>query len=108
MRFDGIWIEESDLAQFMNEVKPQSAFTVEIDGCYWVFEFTTEADYNAANKWVYANCPFIYPNDGYVFFDNNTNSYAWKEFKNNTVKTGFNNPDEAEESLFTYLENIEE
>ena len=106
MVFDGIWIDENDIGAFMNEVKPNSAFTVEKDGCYWVFEFRTEEDYNAANKWVYTYCPFMYNREGYIFFDTITNSYAWKVFKNNIEKSGFNNPDEAETSFFDYLEEI--
>ena len=104
MVFDGIWIEENDLAQFMNEVKPESAFTVEMDGCYWVFEFTTEEDYNRAYIWYRTKYPFIYGNKGSIYYDTVSKSYAWECFNDNTIKTGFSDEEEAETSFFDYLE----
>ena len=104
MYYGDILIEEYSVGKFMNEVKPQSAFRVEKEESYWMFEFTTEEDFTKAQAWDYANCPRYFAPNGsdYIYYDTNTNSYSFS--KAGKVVTGFDNPDAAEEAFW----NIEE
>ena len=98
MYWDAIWIEENQVAQFMNELKAENPFSVEKDGCYWLFEFTTEWDYELAQEWDYAHNHRIYSNGDYIYYDEKEHSYGF--CVNGKVVTGFDDPDSVEDAFW--------
>lgn len=98
-----IYIHETEIAKFMNDTKPKSCYVYQ-DGDYWAFEYNSEDDYMTALKWEYTYIPMLY-DFGEVFYHTYSDSFAFEEYKTHTSHTGFNNPDEAEEALYNFIES---